>query len=181
LNFITELPIEYVTPRWYVATTQPRHEKKVAEQLACRGLTHYLPLYSTVHQWKDRRAKVQLPLFPGYIFVNIPYRERMRALQLPGILHFITFGDKPAPLSDEQIDALKRGLSTDRRVEPHPFLKAGQRVRVKSGPFQGLEGVLKQIKEEYRLVISIEQIMRSVMLEIDITEVEILNSVSKCK
>ena len=166
-------PVVRADLRWYVAQTKSRHEKKVAEQLSARTVEHCLPLYEAVHRWKDRSARVQLPLFPGYVFLHMAYDDRLRALQVPGMVGFLRFGDKPAelgPVDIANLEILRRGMS-DRAAEPFPYLTVGRRVRVRTGPFAGLEGVLKRKKGADRLVVSIDQIQRSVLIEISGAEV----------
>src|SRR5437588_730208 len=85
--------------RWYVARTMSRHEKKVSEILSVRGVDHCLPVYETLHKWKDRTSRVSLPLFPGYVFLHMSYVERMKALQVPGVVGFVKIGAAPAELS----------------------------------------------------------------------------------
>ncbi|HYD16520.1 MAG TPA: UpxY family transcription antiterminator [Candidatus Nanoarchaeia archaeon] len=166
--------VEFDTPEWYIAMTKPRHEKRVAEQLAARGLTFYLPVHSAIRQWKNRRARVEFPLFPGYLFVHIAFRERLRALSVPGVLRFVDFGGRPAKLQQVEIDSLKLALAAGRTVEPHPFLNTGDKVRVSKGLLAGVEGILKKGADGYCLVVSVNEIMRSVSFDIDIAEIEVL-------
>jgi transcription antitermination factor NusG len=153
-------------PRWYAAYTCPRHEKSVAEQLTGRGVEFYLPLYETVSRWKDRRVWLSLPLFPGYVFVRIPLRERLLVLGVPSVVRLVGFNGRPAPLPEEEIESLRNGLSA-LRAEPYPFLKAGRRVRIVQGPLEGLEGVLLRRKGRYRLVLSLDLIQRSICVDVD--------------
>lgn len=156
---------------WYAAYTSPRHEKRVAEQLRNRDIDHFLPLYEAVHRWKDRRARVTLPLFPGYVFVHIPLSERLHVLEVPSVAQIVSFSGQPAPLPDEEVERLRSGLA-QRSAQPHPYLTVGRRVRVKSGPFEGIEGILLRKKDNFRLVVSLDLIMRSILLDIDGAEVE---------
>src|SRR5579871_2498663 len=161
------LPSLYLENRWYAARTKSRHEKKVAEQLAGKGIISFLPLYRAQHRWKDRVAKVDLPLFPGYIFVQFPLKERLRVLEIPGVANLVSFKGEPAALPDQEIETLRQGLSADLYAEPYPYLKVGRRVRIKGGPLRGLEGILERKKEDsFRVVISIDLIMRSVLVEV---------------
>lgn len=166
----------YDQPAWYVARTQPRHEKRVAEQLCGRGVDHFLPLYETTSRWKDRRAKVHLPLFPGYVFVHVAYQDRMQALQLPSIIELVSFGGKPSPVDSQEIEILRRGLNSAGFARPYPYLKAGQRVRVVAGPFEGLTGVIRRTQGSSRLVISIDHIQRSIVVHLDGAEVAPLSN-----
>lgn len=156
--------------RWYAAYTCANHEKCVAAELRCREVERFLPLYSSVRRWKDRRVTVERPLFPGYVFVRFALRDRLRVLTVPGVARLVCFNGLPAALPDSDMEALQAGLSDLTRVEPHPFLTVGRRVRVVAGPFAGLEGILKQRKNRLRVVVSLAVIQQSVAVEVDIGE-----------
>ena len=162
--------------RWYAVYTSANHEKRVAAQLSQRSVEQFLPTYASVRKWKDRRVTLDLPLFPGYVFARLALRDRLRVLQVPGIVRLVGFNGQLAALPDEEIEALKRGLSSGVHAEPHPFLTAGRRVRVRKGPFEGRQGILLRRKGKLRLVLSIELIMRSVVIDVDIADVEPLSS-----
>ena len=164
--------VDYTVPRWYATYTSARHEKRVAEELARRTVDVYLPLYEAVRRWKDRRKLVQLPLFPGYVFVHLPLKDRLRVLQIPGVVRFVGFNGHAIALESAEIETLRNGLSQRLRAEPHPYLTAGRRVRIRNGAFQGLEGILLRHKGVWRVVVSIHLIMRSVAIEVDASEVE---------
>ncbi|MBZ5540980.1 MAG: UpxY family transcription antiterminator [Acidobacteriia bacterium] len=142
------------------------------EQLGQRSVEAYLPLYVSVRRWKDRRVHLQLPLFPGYVFVHLALRDRLRVLQTPSVVRLVGFSGQPAALPDQEMEALRQGLAREMCLQPHPYLKVGHRVRVRSGPLQGLEGILVRKKNESRFVISLDLIMRSVAAEIDVAELE---------
>jgi transcription antitermination factor NusG len=116
--------------------------------------------------------RLQLPLFPGYLFVRMAVVDRLRVLQVPGVVRLVGFNGQLAALPDGEIEGLKNGLAGGVRAEPHPFLTAGHRVRVKRGPFEGRQGILLRRKGKLRLILSIELIMRSVVIDIDIDDVE---------
>jgi len=156
---------------WYAVYTSAHHEKKVAEQFAGREIEHFLPLYEAVHQWKDRRVRLQLPLFPGYVFVRLRSTERPRALQVPGVARLVGFGDRPAPIPDLEIDGLRRGLQSQLKMQPHPYLTEGRKVRIIRGPLAGIEGILVRQKQNFRVVLSLDLIMRSVVVEVDTSDV----------
>lgn len=161
-----------VVPHWYAAHIRSRHEKKVADQLAGKSVDFFLPLYVARNRWKDRIAKVELPLFPGYMFVHIPLAERLRVLEVPGVVRLVSAGGEAVPLEDSEIEILRKGLTDKLKTEPHPYLKAGTRVRIKAGPLAGLEGILLRLKDSYRIVISVDLIMRSMAVEISIADIE---------
>lgn len=159
------------TPRWFAAYTRSHHEKCVAEQLKARTVEHFLPLYETVRNWKDRRKRMELPLFPGYIFVRIPLHERLRVLVVPGVVRLVGFDNQPAALPDEEIEALHGVMGRGLRSEPHPYLTVGRRVRIARGALAGMEGVLVRKKGRLRLVLSIDLIRQSAMIEVDSADV----------
>jgi len=158
-------------PLWYAAYTSANHEKKAAAEISRRGVESFLPLYRTVRRWSDRRVELQMPLFPGYVFVHLALRERLRVLQVPGVAKLVGFGGLPVALPDEQVEALRAGLSGQLHAEPHPFLTAGRRVLVRAGPLQGLEGFIVRRKMGLRLVIALDLIQRAAAVEIDEADV----------
>jgi transcription antitermination factor NusG len=157
---------------WYAVTVRPRHEKTVTRHFEHRGLNYFLPVYRSMRRWKDRHKELDMALFPGYVFVNLNLRDRLGVLQSPGVLQFVTFQGQPAPVPDPEIRALESGLSAGLRAQPHPYLRQGKKVRVKSGPLVNAEGIMLRRKEGFRLVLSIDLLMRSVMLEVDEADVE---------
>ena len=159
---------------WYALYTAPRHEKKIAEQINRHGIDCFLPLYRSVRRWKDRRKELSLVLFPGYVFVRIALQNRLQVLQLPAAVRLITFNGEPAVLPEGEIENLRDRLVSSRGLEPHPYLRAGCRVRVRSGPLEGLEGIIQRGKDRCRLVFSIHLISRSVAVEVDESDVEFL-------
>ena len=169
LGIITEA---YREKRWYAAYTSANHEKRVAEQLVVRDVEHFLPVYDSVRRWKDRRIKLQMPLFPGYVFVCMALRDRLQVQQVPGVAHLVGFGGTPAALPEEAIEALRASLESGVRAQPHPYLTLGRQVQVRSGPLAGMQGILLRRKGNFRVVISIELIQRSVAVDVDAVEVE---------
>lgn len=158
--------------RWFAAYTSPRHEKRVSQHMDLRQIQHFLPVYRTLRRWNNGcKVTIELPLFPNYIFVRIPERQRVSVLEVPGVVSMVGSGRELLPLPDFEIAALRSGLE-QRKVEPHPYLITGERARIKSGPFAGMEGVLVRKKNDLRVVLTLEQIMRSVVVEIDGDEVE---------
>jgi len=162
-------------PQWYAVYTSSRHEKSVADCLGHRGVHCYVPLYRSVRRWQDRRKEVELPLFPSYVFVQIDLSRKLSVLTAPGVVQIVSFDGKPAPVDESQIDALRRGLLGGNGVKSHPYLKVGKRVRMRSGPLAGVEGILVRRKDNFRLVLSIDLIMRSISVEVDEADVEPTN------
>src|SRR5690242_8986226 len=145
-NFRLSLPDIFLEPHWYAAYTCARHEKRVAAELGMREVEHFLPLYSSVRRWKDRRVQLESPLFPGYVFVRLALRDRLRVLQIPSVVRLVGFNGQPTALPDTEMEIMRSGLSQGPRTEPHPFLTVGRQVRIVGGPFAGLEGVLRRKK-----------------------------------
>jgi transcription termination/antitermination protein NusG len=157
---------------WYALYTRSRHEKHVAVQLQQRNIEFFLPLYSSVRRWKDRRVNLQLPLFPSYIFVHTSLQHRIEVLNISGAVRFVASTGRPAGLLESDLLRLRAGLDQGLRAQPHPYLKVGRRVRVRCGPLAGTEGILLRKKDQFRLIVSIELVMRSVAVEIDAADVE---------
>lgn len=157
---------------WYALYTCPRHEKRLADQIERKRFTCYLPMYRSVRKWKDRRKELELALFPGYVFVRMDLSKRLEILQLPGAVRFVYFNGKPAPIEAEEIETLRSKLSRAKGVSPHPYLRTGRRVRVRSGPMEGLEGIVVRRKDRCRIVFSIDLLQRSVAVELDEADLE---------
>ncbi len=164
-----------IGPQWYAVHTSSRHEKQVAGKLAERGIEYFLPLYEELRRWTDRRVKVQLPLFPGYLFVHMVAGQKMDVLRVPGVAELVGFNRGLVPVDPQEIAALKRGCTFGASVAPHPYLKTGCRVRVRSGVLRDTEGILVRNGQQDRLVISVDLLMQSVALEIDAADVEVVS------
>src|SRR5579864_1440572 len=160
---------------WYALYTAPRHEKRVADQIGRQGIACFLPLYRSVRRWKDRRKELSLVLFPGYVFVRMQLQNRFRVLQLPGAVRLVSFNGQPAAIPEEEIETLRSRLAGSGNIEPHPYLSAGRHVRVRSGPLQGLEGIILRTKDRCRIVLSIHLIMRSLAVEVDDGDLEFVS------
>jgi transcription antitermination factor NusG len=166
------LPPGHCELLWYAVYTSANHEKRVAEQMGVREVEHFLPLYASVRRWKDRRVMLELPLFPGYVFVRMAPRDRMRVQQIPGVARLVGFDGAPMALPEEEVEALRTSLASGVRAEPHPFMTAGRRVRVREGPMAGMTGTLVKRKNKARFVVSLELIQRSIAVEIDEADLE---------
>lgn len=159
------------TKCWYAVYTFAQHEKSVARQLEMRSLESYLPQYEKMSRWKDRKVKLQLPLFSGYVFVHMALEEKLRVLQIPSVVRLVGFHGVPTPLRDEEIEVLRNGLDNKLRAEPHPFLTVGRRVRINSGPLVGLQGILLRRRGGFRFILSVELIQRSIAVDVDAADV----------
>jgi transcription antitermination factor NusG len=166
LPLMAQAEVENCVPKWYAAYTSANHEKRVAGELGRRSMECYLPLYGSVRRWKDRRVRLELPLFPGYVFVRVALRNRLQVLQVPGVARLVGFDGRPAAVPNEDIEAIRTCLAGDHPLLPHRYLQRGQRVRVLSGPLAGLTGVVVRQKKRTRLVISFDLLMRSVAVDV---------------
>ena len=165
---------------WFAVYTTSRHEKRIAQHMVQREIHHYLPLYRADRKWRDgSKVTLELPLFPSYIFVRITRSERVSVLSVPGALALVGgTGGEPAPLPDRAIESLIVGLR-EHRIEPHPLLRIGQMVRIHSGAFAGMEGVVVRRKSGCRVVLTLEQIMQSVAVEVNEDDLESVRQDSK--
>ncbi len=158
-------------PSWFAAHVKSRHEKKVALQMSNSNLECFLPLYQARHRWQDRNAIVNIPLFPGYVFIRIDPRERLRIVKMSGVVDLVGVHGKPTPIEQREIESLRQCVSLNGDVQPHPYLSVGRRVRINCGPLADTEGILTRKKGQCRLVISIHLIERSVAVEVDARDV----------
>lgn len=159
-------------PRWYAIYTHPHAEKVVADHLRLRGIENFLPLYFKVSRWKNGvKAKVSLPLFPGYVFVRIRFADRLDILRMPNVAAIVGNGSRPATIPDQELDLLRARLAKI-AAQPHPFISVGDKVRVRSGPLEGLEGFLIKKKNETRFVLSMSLIRQAMSVEIDPCDIE---------
>ena len=157
---------------WFAVYTRHQHEKAVAQSFSRNGFEVFLPLYSVVRQWKDRTKQLSLPLFPCYVFFRGGLERRVSILSTPGIHSIVTIAGHPAPIAATEIEAIRTAVNSSLRVEPHPFLRCGDRVRLCSGPLAGVEGILLRKKNIYRLILSTTLLERSVAVEVDANCVE---------
>lgn len=169
------VPNSYVSaeiPHWYAIYTRPRFEKKVHAQLQEKEFESYLPLKTVVHQWSDRRKKVEEPLFRGYVFVHVTPMDRARSLQVIGAVRMVAFGGRPSIIPDDQIEAVRRILQEGLLIETIDYIRTGDVVEVVQGPLMGLKGVLMEKRQKGRFVISIDSIRQSISVEIDVRDVK---------
>ena len=160
------------SPAWYAVYTSSRHEKRVYEHLGSRQIESFLPLYRVLHRWKNGCVvNVELPLFPNYLFVRMARQERIRILEVPGVIAVVSQGREPMPLPEFEISSLRQNLQSH-KFEPHPYLAVGERVRVRSGPLAGLQGVLSRKGNGLRFVLTLDLIKQSVAVEIAASDLE---------
>jgi len=160
--------------RWYAVQTRARHEKKVATQLQGKGVAVYLPLIPQVHRWSDRSKVVQLPLFAGYAFVRTELSPvaRLGVLQTAGVISFVGNHGQGIPIPDKEIADVQALLTHKAPCALYPFLKVGQRVRIRGGCLDGVEGILAALDSKRSVVVSIELIQRSLAVRVEGFDVE---------
>lgn len=161
---------------WHALYIRHQHEKVVAQALSGKGFEVFLPQYRAVHRWKDREKELLLPLFPNYVFLHGGLDRMLTLITTPGIHSLVCWGGRAANIPREEIEAVRRLVESAYAIEPHPFLTCGDRVRIKSGPLEGIEGILIRKTRGYRLVLSVEMLSKSASVEVDTSVVESLNS-----
>ena len=161
---------------WYALYTRSRFEKKLMSELTERSIEVFLPMREILSRWKDRKKKVWLPLFPGYLFVHQTDTpaNRYRVLNIPGAVRFVGFNGLAVPIPTEQIEGVRKFLESDLSVDPYPYMKIGQRVEVIAGPLKGIQGKLVQKKGRFRFVLQVDLIRQAVSVEIDASDVSAL-------
>lgn len=154
--------------QWYAIRTRSRHEKMVSEQLEQQGIESFLPLMKSTRKWTDRVKEVELPLFSGYTFVRTVFSspERLRVLKTHGVAGFVGCNNVGVPIPDSQIQDVRMLLANDVPCQEHPYLRVGQRVRVRGGALDGVEGILSVQNDDQSLIISLEPIQRSLSIRI---------------
>ena len=152
---------------WNAVYTRHQHEKIIAASLERCGFEAFFPTYTVIRQWTDRKKRVSLPLFPCYVFLRSCIEERWKILAMPGVHSLVMFAGSPASISASEIEAIRKAVESKLRVEPHPFLRCGDWVRIKSGPLADLEGILVRKRGSYRLILSLELLGKSVAVEVD--------------
>jgi transcription antitermination factor NusG len=157
---------------WWALYTRHQHERTVADMLSAKGFEVFLPQYESMRRWKDRSKLLSLPLFPCYVFVRGGLHRRLQVVTTPGVHMILYYGESVAIIPEDEIQAIRRTVEGPFRVEPHPFLKCGDRVRVTRGTLEGVEGILTRKKNLYRLVLSVDMLAQSVSVEIDGSDVE---------
>jgi transcription antitermination factor NusG len=159
---------------WYAVQTRSRHEKAVAYRLGEQGIMTFLPTIREEHRWSDRKKIVELPLFSCYVFVKVPptNEDRLRVVRTDGVFQIVGVRGEGTPIPQEQIDSIQTLLANELPFTAYPFLKIGQRVRVKNGALAGIEGVLVGRSGERMLVISVDVIQRSMAVRIEGYDVE---------
>ena len=159
------------SPRWYALRTKSRHEKLVLDQLDKQGIEPLLPTVKRLSQWKDRRKEVEVPLFSGYCFVRFGQEAKLPVQKVTGVVEIVGSGNRPEPIPDDEIDALRRLMTSVLPYDPHPYLHEGMKVEVVRGPLQGVHGILLRKEKRHRLVIGVHLIQQAAAVEINVNDV----------
>jgi transcription antitermination factor NusG len=162
------LPFDPSCPHWFVLSVRANQEKKTAQRLADHAIEHFLPCYRSVRQWKDRRVILEMPLFKGYVFVHLPFAERVKVLSMPSVVGLIGSRNAPSIVSAEEIDCIRRGVEFG-HAAPHPALVEGQQVMINDGVLRGMQGTLLRSQNKTRVVVAIDSIARSFAVEVDVS------------
>lgn len=169
--FIQPLPAYLLEPQWFVLFVRSNQEKMTAHRLADHEIQHFLPCCRSVRQWKDRRVTLEMPLFPGYIFVRLLFTERTRVLTLPNVVSLVGVKNSPSVVSEEEISWIRRGIEHGNAM-PHPHLTVGQRVQIISGALSGMQGVLVRKQNSSRVVVCLDSISRAFVVEVDLDSIQ---------
>jgi transcription antitermination factor NusG len=156
-----------MTPQWFALRVRSRCEKVVAVAARSKGFEDFLPLHRRRQRWSDRSKWVDVPLFPGYLFCRLNPEDRFSLLTIRGVMHIVGVGRIPEPVDEQEISAIQHAICSDAQVEPWPFLEAGQRIRLSSGPLAGLEGILVETDEQRRVVVGLTILKQSVAVRIE--------------
>jgi len=161
---------------WYAIHTRPRHEKWISWQLQEKRVLTFLPLLQQIHQWSDRRSKVEVPMFSCYAFVRIAQttEERLKILLTPGVIGFVGSERQGTPIPDDQVENLRTAIRGKSPCALHPFVSAGKRVRIRGGSLDGVEGILVRQGEDQSLVVSVELLQRSVSIRVEGYDIELV-------
>jgi transcription antitermination factor NusG len=162
-------------PQWFAVYTNSCQEKRVAEHCQVRNIEAFLPVYRSTRRWKNGcTVSLDRPLFPGYVFTKVSQFHRVRVLELPGVVTIVGAGRQPTPLPDADIQALRDGIDL-MNVEPHPYLKVGEKVKIRTGPFEGMGGILVRKKNGLRVVLTVDLIMKSISVEVDEHNLDVIS------
>lgn len=163
---------EAIPEAWYAVYTKHQHEKSARDQLSKKGFEVLLPLYRAARRWKDRSKIIYSPLFPCYLFLRGSLERKLDVLRTPGVFSIVGSGGQAAAVPEADINAIRKITESDVQVQPHPFLRCGDRARIHTGPLAGVEGILIRVKNNYRMVLSVELLKQGASLEVDPSIIE---------
>ena len=153
--------------RWFALRVRHQHERATATVLEMKELETFVPLVRSRRQWSDRLKTLAAPLFPSYVFCRFEYAKRLAILNTPGVISIVGFGNSPTPVRDEEIASIQAAIASGRAVHPWPYLQTGERVEITRGPLKDVQGILVHEKNEWRVVLSVDLLMRSIAVEVD--------------
>jgi transcription antitermination factor NusG len=159
---------------WRVLHVIANHEKRVVQHLASRSIEHYLPLYALKSRWSDRTVALERPLFPGYVFTRFRVSERIAVLGTPGVLSLLGDGDL-GTVSAEEITRIREGLAAGHTLRPHPAIEKGTRVLVRSGVFEGSEGLVTELRGQCKVILNVKAINQCFSLCVESSDLEVVN------
>jgi transcription antitermination factor NusG len=164
-----------LVPQWYAIHTHARHEKRIAERLQEKGLEVLVPTVREVHEWSDRKKVIEMPLFPCYALIRAVISPEVQSsvLHLPGVFRWIGCQGQPSPIPEPEVTAVRTALQSELPVEPYAFLKVGQRVRIRGGSLDGVEGILVAHQGSRKLVVSVQLLQQSMAISLDGYRVEL--------
>lgn len=165
----TALDMEQTVPErpWYALRVKSNFERISTTMLSAKGIETYLPVYREVRKWSDRSKLTEIPLFPGYVFARFDMEQKLPVISTPGVVHIVPPYSAPAEVDASELNAVRTAVNSGVTVGPHPFLEIGERVIIERGSMTGLEGILIECKRNFRLVISVTLLQRSVAVAID--------------
>lgn len=152
---------------WYALTVKPRHERATARNLRSKGLEEFSPVYRARRLWCDRIKELETELFPGYVFCRFCYEQRLLVLNTPGVTSIVGFGKRPLPVDDQEIEAVRAVVTSGLPIQPWPYLRTGQQVRIEQGCLEGVVGIVLRDRDAFRVLINVEILQRTVAVEID--------------
>ncbi len=161
--------------KWYAVHVKSRHEFQALKSLNVKGIDAFLPTVERIRKWKDRKKTVEFPLFPGYLFINMPESSQamLIVLKTKGIVKLLgSLPGKPDPIPDVQIISLRKLVENKEALDPYPYLHEGQHVRIQKGPLAGVEGILTEKPGKHILVLSVDVLRQGVALTINASDVE---------
>jgi transcription antitermination factor NusG len=159
-------------PHWFAIWTRSRHEQTVRQELELRGIEAFLPTITKWSRWKDRKKKIDWPLFPGYCFARFAPESRLPVLKCNGVVSIVSFNGEPAPIPEQEIDSLRLLVATDLAYDPCPLIREGMMVEVVHGPLRGIIGRLVRKGSHARLVLAVDLIGQAVSVEVDAADVK---------
>lgn len=154
---------------WFALRVRSNHERIAAAHLRERGFEEFSPSYQVQRRWSDRTKTIEQFLFPGYVFSRLNPHDRLLVVTVPGVVNLVGFGKLPTAIPDQEIENIRTMVQSGLLMKPWPFLEVGQRVLIERGPLAGVEGILQDVKGQFRLVVSISLLQRSVSAEVDRT------------